>query len=354
MVEDCVIIGGGVAGLSAANQMVDKGLSSLIIDGGTFPSHKICGEFFSHECLSILNGWKIPLSGEISTARFICAENKTEFRLPRASGSCSRYTFDSMLLDRATKKGARAMTEISVKSLVKSSDIYEVVLSDGQTIKARNLMIGTGRIPKLAQNQKSPEMVYFGFKAHFENIDIGNCVEMHLFPGGYVGISNVDGRTTNIACLVKKEYILKFGEPEDFISRLQEDPSMELFKQRMSKARMVYPKWLMGPLPEFGIRSNPHLDNVYWIGDAAGSIPPICGDGLAIAITSGCMAADSFMHSNADQFRKEWQKRYHRRFMLAKYIHKIMTTRWVKKVAVEACNSFPKLPLYMWSQTREV
>ena len=350
MIEDCVIVGGGVAGLSAANELADAGVSPLIIEAGKFPSHKICGEFISHECLPILDRWQIHLLGHIDLCRFISGSRKAEFRLPIASGSCSRYRLDGMLFERALNKGARALTETTVLSLNETSGLYELQLSNGQTVQARNLMIGTGRIPKLHNNQKPLELKYYGFKAHFENMGNENRVEMHLFPGGYLGISNVDDKTTNIACIVKKSAV---NQPITFMDEIKNHPSMQIFKERMSKSKMIYPQWLMGQLPEFGIRSNPAMKNIFWIGDAAGSIPPICGDGLAIAITSGCLAADCFLKSNAKEFKNEWVKRYHRRFFIAKYIHKFMTTKYLESLAVEACRLFPSLPTYLWSQTRD-
>lgn len=342
MIEECVIIGGGVAGLSAANRLADAGISPLIIEAGNYPSNKICGEFFSHECLSQLHDWEIPITGKISMSRFICGNKKMEFTLPIPAGSCSRYTFDGMLLERAIKKGARAFTETAVKSFENRSGIYEIHLSNGEMISARQLMIGTGRIPQL--NQKAPEMRYVGFKAHFENIDIHDCVEMQLFPGGYLGISNVDAKINNVACLAKKEYV---QQPEEFIQALLQKIN------RFSKARMVFPKWLTGQLPEFGIRKNQDLPNVFWIGDAAGSIPPVCGDGLAIAITSGCMAADYFLSEGAIAFHKAWLKRYRRRFFMAKWIHRVMITPGINKIAVETCHAFPTMPVFFWKQTRE-
>jgi flavin-dependent dehydrogenase len=342
MIEDCVIIGGGVAGLSAANHLVDAGVFPLIIEAGSFPSHKICGEFFSNESLPQLREWQIPMTGQISKARFISGAKSMEFPLPIPAGSCSRYTFDAMLLDRAIKKGAKALTETSVKSFENESGTYVLHLSNGQTISARHLMIGTGRIPQLIQ--KAPEMKYMGFKAHFENIDIHDCVEMHLFSGGYFGISNVDAKTVNVACLVKKEYV---QQPEEFINNLLRQ------NHRFANARMAFPKWLIGQLPEFGIRTNSDLPNVFWIGDAAGSIPPICGEGLAIAITSGCMAADYFLGEGAIAFKKAWHQRYHRRFLMAKWIHKVMMTPYINSLAVQTCRTFPKLPVFFWGQTRE-
>lgn len=114
--EKCVIIGGGVAGLSVANQLVDAGLKPLLIDSGKYPAHRICGEFFSHEALPILERWKIPLPTRIDRCSFIKGEKKVEFKLPIAAGSHSRFSFDAALLERAKSKGARILTETSILS----------------------------------------------------------------------------------------------------------------------------------------------------------------------------------------------------------------------------------------------
>ena len=356
MIEECVIVGGGVAGLSAANRLADAGLSPLIVEASKYPAHRICGEFFSHECLPILKGWDISLSGEIKHCRFFRGDHQLEFELPMHSGSCSRFDFDHLLLERAKSKGARALIETMVVSLHvpnSASENFELLLSDGQVIKARHLMIGTGRIPKMnhAIGTLNPE--YVGFKAHFEGISIENSIEMHAFDGGYLGISNIDNKTTNIACIVRKERLQESNPCEMFMNKLQEEKGMPAFKERLLKARMIFSKWHVGQIPEFGIRTNPSWNRVFWIGDAAGSIPPICGEGLGIAVTSGCMAGDFFLKSDASEFKKAWLKRYKKRFFWAKLLHRIMLTPWMSSFAINACTIIPALPVYFWKMTRE-
>ena len=121
----------------------------------------------------------------------------------------------------------------------------------------------------------------------------------------------------------------------------------------MLKARKVFPQWLIGQLPEFGIRKNPSWQKVFWIGDAAGSIPPICGDGLALAVTSGCMAADYFLNSNAEQFQHDWLQRVKKRFFYAKQLHRLMLNPMTNTLAIKMGNLFPQLPLHLWKATRE-
>lgn len=354
MIENCVIVGGGVAGLSAANKLVDAGIKPLVIEASKYPSQRICGEFFSHECLPILNQWDISLPFEVSVGRFYKGDQKLEFELPIPSRSCSRYIFDSLLLERARNKGARILTETSLKGLTlphSCSENYELLLSDEQVIKARHLIIGTGRIPKL-QSHELP-LSYAGFKGHFEGIDGNHAVEIYSFLGGYLGIANVDSKTTNIACLVKKEYMGNHENPEAFLANLLEDKGMEVLKKRLAGAKMIFPQWLFGQLPEFGIRSNPSWERVFWIGDAAGSIPPVSGEGLAIAVTSGEMAAHYYLKSNAQEFQAAWLRRYRKRFLVAQQIHKIILTPWMSNLAIRALHFFPSIPPYLWKQTRE-
>lgn len=361
MIEDCIIIGGGVAGLSVANQLADAELSPLIIEASKFPAHRVCGEFLSHECLPILQQWDIPILNQIDVCRFFSGNTKVEFNLEtanlaRQSGSCSRYILDSMLLERAKKKGARALTETTVVSMnlpENSSGNYELVLSNGQTIYARHLMIGTGRIPRMPGVKQDVNLKYMGFKAHFEGVSTGKGVEIHAFDGGYLGISNVDANTTNVACIVNKNCLKEMQQPERFMQKLQEDKSLPFFNERMVNARIIFPNWLIGQIPEFGIRKNPSWERVFWIGDAAGSIPPICGDGLAIAITSGCMAADYYLNSNAGEFKKAWMKRYRQRFFIAKLLHKMMIHPKMSRIALTVGNSVPGLPNLLWKLTRE-
>lgn len=331
--EECVILGGGVAGLCAANQLVDEGMSPLIIDGGEYPCHRVCGEYLSHECLPILEKWQIPLTRRFTQVRLIHRNKTVEFQLPIPAGGCPRYEFDAKLFNRALKKGARAHCKTMVEALNHAEGHYELKLSTQQVIKARHLIIGAGRF----SSPLKPK--YFGFKAHFEGVEMDESLEMHLFPGGYLGMDRIGPNAYNVAILAH--------QPIHFPQLLE---SMPLLKARMKNGSMLYPEWLSVRIPEFGIRSNPAWERVYWVGDAAGGIPPISGQGLAIAVTSGCMAAEYILKQDARQFRADWLKRYRKRYFWACQIHKAVAWR---AAAIQACTLFPKLPGYLWKLTRE-
>lgn len=347
--KECIIIGGGVAGLSAAIRLGELGIPVLVLEAGKYPGHRICGEFFSPESLPILANWKIELCATIEKARFVVGEREIQFTFPYHAGGFSRYVFDMQLLQIAQSNGAEVRTEAVVTSLKlpeKANAPYEVQLSDGSIYQARNLMIGTGRLPNLTE-MKSP--VYAGFKAHFEGIESDRTIEMHCFEGGYAGISPIAPGVTNIAALVRLDRMKK----PDFMEFLQQKKDMERFAGRLKGARMLFSQWMMGQVPEFGVRHNPAWPNIYWIGDAVGSIPPICGDGLAIALTTGLMAADYLRSHDPEGYQKAWNKRYRSRFFWGHCLHSVMTRNFLSRLAAPFSRWMPALPRKIFSLTRE-
>ncbi|MCE5316812.1 MAG: NAD(P)/FAD-dependent oxidoreductase [Parachlamydia sp.] len=350
-VRECLIIGGGVAGLSAAIHLAELGIPALVLEAGKYPGHRICGEFFSPECLPILARWGIELGATIEKGRFVVGDREISFALPQPAGGFSRYLFDMKLLEIAQSKGATVRTEASVSSLrlpEKANDPYEVELSDGSIYYSQKLMIGTGRLPNISQ-KKAP--VYAGFKSHFEGIASAQAIEMHCFDGGYVGISPVAQGISNVAALVRLDRLKM--EKSEFMEYLQRIKGMEQFAERLKGSSMLFTPWMMGQVPEFGIRHNPSWPNVYWIGDAAGSIPPICGDGLGIALTTGLMAADYLRSNDPQGYQRAWHKRYHSRFFWGKWLHSVMTRTPLSRLAVSCCQWIPSLPAKVFALTRE-
>ena len=49
--QKIVIIGGGLAGLTAGIHLSKIGLSVQIFEKNDFPKHKVCGEYISNEVL---------------------------------------------------------------------------------------------------------------------------------------------------------------------------------------------------------------------------------------------------------------------------------------------------------------
>lgn len=353
--DNVVIIGGGVAGLSAAAHCAELGLKTILIEAGSYPAHKVCGEFFSPECLPLLKRWGIEPSALINQMQLITAAgDKLFFTLPSPAGSISRFVFDHCLMQRAVACGAQVLTETMVQSIESDGDGYQIFLSSGEKIASDQLIIGTGRVLQLLQknDQKALPLPYVGIKVHFHVTDIpSDQVFFYIFNGGYLGISKVATDTVNLACLVRRKKFEQFNsDPTSFIDHLAASMHDEVFKKVVNSPQ-IFP-WLTTYVPEFGIRLVPLLPNVYFIGDAAGAIPPATGDGLALAMFSGQMVASYVQAGDAAGFRRDWQKRYKNVFRNGLLLHKMMMLSWGTKLMYRLGSYFPKLVQIIFNKTR--
>ena len=106
---DFVILGGGAAGLSAAMHLIELGASPLVIEGGHYPAHKVCGEFFSPSGLKILDRWEIhPIP--ITDAYVHTPSRSLHYPFPQPAGSLSHLIFDPALAGAIQRKGGELLT----------------------------------------------------------------------------------------------------------------------------------------------------------------------------------------------------------------------------------------------------
>lgn len=339
-----LIIGGGVAGLAAANQLVDLGKTPLLIDSGHYPSNKVCGEFFSFECHSILKKWGVLPSQVIQKIKFFVGSETFEFELPEPARSGSRYFFDKKLYDRAIKKGARILVDTSVLKInycPSSNYPFTVHLTRGNSFLTKNLFIGTGRVLSLlSDKKKKPCLPYLGIKAHLKRKESAHVLEMHLVPQGYVGMSPIGEGLVNVACLVEKNAVDQAGSPSNYLAKVFPE---------ISKV-----EWIATDAPEFCFHDNflPYFKNLYLIGDAAASIAPISGDGLAMAITSAVLAAHCAIDENNKEYIKKWRRLYRSRLRWAKGLHVLLLHPKLAKMGFKLCLWIPGLFNWFFKKTR--
>lgn len=348
-----VIIGGGVAGLSAANQLVDlKAKSILIIESGSYPTHKICGEFLSPECLNTLNAWNITRPVKLSSISFNVLGTCVDFSLSESAGGLSHLHLDPLLAERAQKNGVNLLTNTQVLTIQppgSSSNFFSILLSNNKSIQAKQLIVATGRLP---QFQKVLPLEYTGIKSHFEGIKLDSDMEMYSFPNTYVGLSRIEDKKVNMACLTREQDPDILISPGIFIEKLCRQNKE--FKRKISQGNMIFPTWMTGRSPAFGIKESPSWNHAYFIGDAAAAIPPVCGNGLSMGILSGCLAAEYAIHQDPVGFKIEWNKRYQHTFFYGKVLNEVMLNPFLGKMFVKLCSHFPSIPKYFFHKTRDV
>lgn len=344
-----IIIGGGIAGLATANYLVDHNIKPIIIEANIIGLHKVCGEFFSAEAVPFLNEWNCPLI-LIDKTNFYTTNSKFSFKMPKPSGSIDHSLCELILEERAARNGTEIFRNTKVINIIPAlteSDLHTIELSNGAVMQTNNLIVATGRIPSLNKNTKFIPK-YFGIKAHFKNINISNELHMFLIKNAYMGVSFVDNKTVNVCCLAKKTAVEKFDSPQEFITNfIKQFPQLNC----LNKSNQLY-NWITVQVPEFGKKQVPDWPNCYFIGDAAATIFPASGNGLAMSITSGVMAAKDII-SNLKTYKKDWNLRYLSRLKYAKFLNYLFMHPAFATLSFKIAKLFPFLFRIFFKLTRD-
>lgn len=293
-VFDLAVIGGGPAGSAAAITGAQKGLRVLLLEGGSFPRHKVCGEFISAEAVTLLgtllsppNASALNTAARVSNVRLHADGRTARLPLRAAAISLSRSQLDVSLWNSAEESGVICREKCRVKAFENDGGEFRLY-ADNQEFCARAVVNCSGRWSELnAARGRQPErdQKWIGIKGHFHESDCPTTCDLYFFPSGYCGVLSLqDGNDgiVNAAAMVRSDAARNFEE----LSTL--DPAL---KERMRSWQPVFPPITTAPL----IFRDPRTSHngALLAGDAAGFIDPFTGDGMSLAIHGGIEAARS-------------------------------------------------------------
>ncbi|MGB7841659.1 MAG: FAD-dependent oxidoreductase, partial [Salinimicrobium sp.] len=130
------IIGGGLAGLTAAIYLAQKGQKVGLFEKEAFPRHKVCGEYLSREVLPLFDELAIPIEKlapkNLSRLQFSTLKGKLlEVALPLGGFGISRYALDDLLYREALKHGVKVHQE-KVISVNFSENAFKISTSKAE------------------------------------------------------------------------------------------------------------------------------------------------------------------------------------------------------------------------------
>ncbi len=336
---DVAIIGAGPAGATLATLLARKGLCVVLVDKDEFPRDKVCGEFFSYDGLPLLSHIvgeaSLASSGAARISRCsIASARPYQFDLPFEARGISRRLLDAMLVDRARAAGADVRTGATVTQLIPAEGRFEFEKGGRRfVVNARQIAGAWGRWGRFdLQLQRTfvhdRRQRYFGFKRHFESAHPVDAIELHSFRAGYLGISAVEDGRTNLCGLVHADRIANLrGGWTAFTDELSgENPQLGRFF-RDSKA--LQENYITSEPVIFRART-PEAAGILMVGDAAGLIDPLTGNGMSMALQSALLAAQTIIDSFAGRISKTPGSEYRRRYEVQ------FTTRmrWSRAAAV--------------------
>ena len=314
---EIVIIGGGLAGLTAGIHLSRKGISVTIIEKNDFPKHKVCGEYISNEVLPYFDYLDIQLSdlkpSTITKLQFsIIDGTPINTKLPLGGFGISRYELDFYLYKKAILNGCKILKE-EAEDVTFDKEKFTITTSNG-TILNSDFVIGAFgkrsiidlRLNRKFIKQKSP---WLAVKGHYSGEFSSDLVGLHNFKGGYCGVSKVEKDIINICYLVEYEAFKEYKNINDFQNLVvKQNPHLNTI---FENSKLLFEKPLT--ISQISFEEKLAVENhILMIGDTAGLIHPLCGNGMAMAIHSAKLVSELLIgfSNNEIKTRVELEKKY--------------------------------------------
>lgn len=371
MLYDVIIIGGGLAGCSAARQLAERGHEVLLLEKGTYPKHKLCGEFLSVEVqdmferLDVLEAVDEAGAHPIRHTRITTTEGATfESDLPGTALGLSRYTLDQLLFEHACAAGVDGRTGAMVRAVEGSLDDGFTVSTSDATFEGRVVLGAYGKRGLLDRKLDRPFLndtsPFVAFKAHFAGVDMPGQIELHAFSDGYCGLSHVEEKRVN-ACWISHQRALKQagGAPEAMIDQMMAEN--DALAQRLRPMERVTDFEAISQVPL--APKDAIVQDVCMVGDTAGMIAPMCGDGMAMALRAAELAVplvDDVLTGRRSAaafrsaYRDAWRETFDTRMRLGRWLHHAYMRPGAAAWAVRACRLVPALGRWFIRKTRTV
>ena len=292
-----IIIGGGLAGLTAAIHILKSGFAVTLIEKSMYPQHKVCGEYISNEVKPYLDWLELDISslGPSSISRFeLTAESGKSVcaNLPIGGFGISRFSLDHFLLEQARLHGAEIITD-TVNQVDFNNNQFQVHTATSGTLTAELVIGAYGKRSVIDQKLQRPfiqkKSPWLAVKAHYKAEFENDLVALHNFKGGYCGVSKVENDRVNICYLTDYAHFKAHKNLQDFQQQvLFKNPHLKQIFER-SSPRFEQPITISQI--SFDAKE-PVYQHMLMIGDTAGLIHPLCGNGMAMAIHSAKICAE--------------------------------------------------------------
>jgi flavin-dependent dehydrogenase len=304
---DAIVVGGGPAGAIAAIVLARAGARVLVLDRARFPREKLCGDTLNPGALAILTRLGLesvatrglPIAGMIVTGEHgVRVEGRYG---PGVEGrALTRLELDAALLSAAGAAGARIEEGVRVNAPVIDNSSGRPVVRGVALTEARGravrltasiVIAADGRNSRLARalslQHPAPAPRRWAVGAYFQDVTgVGDCGEMHVRRGRYIGVAAVPNGLTN-ACVVTADRRALRDPSSLLLHAVRTDRELA---DRFANARMIGSPAVLGPLAvDCLVPGGPGL---LLAGDAAGFIDPMTGDGMRFAMRGAELAAE--------------------------------------------------------------
>lgn len=369
MNKDIIIIGGGLGGLISAIRLAQLGYSPLLLEKKRYPFHRVCGEYISQETIPFLKAHDLyPYEYQPpQLTKFLLSDiegHSATIDLPLGGFGISRFSYDHWLYLKAKRLGVKVIEKEEVTSVefVPQHDSFTVQTKKGAMYKSTFVIGAFGKRSMLDKSMDRPFMKkrspFMAVKYHAQLEYPHDQIGLYNFPHGYCGVSKVEDDMVNICYLSRRENMEGYQNIREMEeSVLYQNP---LLKEIWEKANFLWMKPEVINEVSFAKKA-PVENHVLMVGDSAGLITPLCGNGMAMAIHAASIAAevidDYFTSSSPNRskvesaYKRQWKKHFSKRLWIGRKTQHLFGHQGRSRIATSLIEKYPSLGKTIIKQT---
>jgi flavin-dependent dehydrogenase len=365
---DIIIVGGGLAGLTASILLSKNNYNVLVIEKNKYPFHKVCGEYVSNEVLEFFESiglfpFKLGAS-KISRLRISDPSGKSIFApLDLGGFGISRYRLDEAMQQLAIKNNVQILDNTKVIDVDFSEDHFFLKTNRQENFSSKLIIGGYGKrdsLDKILQrNFIQSHTRYMAVKYHVKTDYPVDEIGLDNFNGGYCGISKIEDDLYNICYLYRRNNNFRFTSMQELEEKvLFKNP---LIKKIFSKSQFIFEEPKV--INEISFTKKSTVENhVLMCGDAAGLITPLCGNGMAMSIHAAKLLSEEILHSGIlhtkqitanqrtvleDNYTKKWNMHFKKRLMLGRAIQSVFGNPMLTQISLRMIHSVASLERWL-------